>query len=39
MPTSVGALPEIKTYEDSIRIGLKKIKDALEKTKTVGGKK
>lgn len=39
MPTSVGALPEIKTYEDSIRIGLKKIKDALDKTKTVGGKK
>lgn len=39
MPTSVGALPEIKTYEDTIRQGLKKIKDALDKTKTVGGKK
>lgn len=39
MPTSVGALPEIKTYEDTIRQGLKKIKEALDKTKTVGGKK
>ncbi|HMV45157.1 MAG TPA: metal ABC transporter substrate-binding protein [Leptospiraceae bacterium] len=39
MPTAVGAMPEIKTYEDMIRTGLKKIKEALDKTKTVGGKK
>ncbi len=39
MPTSVGSFAEIKSYEDVIRSGLKKIKDALEKTKTVGGKK
>ncbi|MBK8399338.1 MAG: zinc ABC transporter substrate-binding protein [Leptospiraceae bacterium] len=39
MPTSVGAISEAKTYEDTIRIGLKKIKDALDKTNTVGGKK
>lgn len=39
MPTSVGSFQEIKSYEDVIRSGLKKIKDALEKTKTIGGKK
>jgi zinc/manganese transport system substrate-binding protein len=39
MPTAVGSFPETKTYEDVIRLSLKKIKAALEKTKTVGGKK
>ncbi|MBP7281517.1 MAG: zinc ABC transporter substrate-binding protein [Leptospiraceae bacterium] len=39
IPTSVGAIPEAKTYENTIQLGLKKIKDALDKTKTAGGKK
>lgn len=39
IPTSVGAVPEAKTYEDTIKIGLKRIKEALDKTKTVGRKK
>jgi len=39
MPTSVNAIPEAKTYEDVIKLSLKKIKEALDKTKTIGTKK
>ena len=39
MPTSVNAIPEAKTYEDVIKLSLKKIKEALDKTKTIGIKK
>lgn len=39
LPTAVGSFPETKTYEDVIRLSLKKLKAALDKTKTVGGKK
>lgn len=33
MPNSVGSTPEAKTYEDSIRLMLEKLRKALEKTK------
>jgi zinc/manganese transport system substrate-binding protein len=36
MPTSVEALPEAKTYEDTIRISLEKIRKALDETATRG---
>ncbi|MCC5815073.1 MAG: zinc ABC transporter substrate-binding protein [Leptospira sp.] len=36
MPTSVEALPEAKTYEDTIRISLEKIRKALDETGTRG---
>lgn len=36
MPTSVEALPEVHTYEDSIRISLEKIRKALDTTGTRG---
>jgi zinc/manganese transport system substrate-binding protein len=38
MPTSVGSLPEAKTYEDTIRISLDKIRNGLDKTGTRGSK-
>ncbi|WCL48357.1 metal ABC transporter substrate-binding protein [Leptospira sp. GIMC2001] len=38
MPTSVEAIPEAITYEDTIRISLDKIRTALDKTNTRGNK-
>ena len=33
MPTNVGSFPEIKTYEDVIKVSIRKLKEALELTK------